>query len=59
MLNFVVFLTTIQKMFFNNIRSMTFAEYSGSLNIDYKSGHDTESLSETLTQRRTESSRVS
>lgn len=46
-------------MFFNNIRSMTFTEYPGSLNIDYNSGHDPESLSETLTQRRTEFSRVS
>lgn len=54
-----MFLTTILKIFFNNIKSIAFTEYSGNLNIDYKSGHDTESLRETLTQRRTECSKIS
>lgn len=36
---------------------MTVIEHSGSLNIDYKPGYDTESLSTTLTQQRTESNK--
>lgn len=39
-----VFLTTIKS--FTNIRSRTFTEHSRSLNVDYRSGYDTENLSE-------------